>query len=282
MQKQETWSWLRKICYLILLTALGSAQLANAEESAPEQVLRGRVEDFYSLIQLGRWAQAEAYVSPDSLETFRSGPKNPFLDFQVKSVNLEPDQQSAQVEVQLQVVNPASLGTPLALAQTTHWRLEGGVWRVVLPKPASMASLFNDQGEKKSPPPPEELKFKGHRYGFGKMKPGEIKTAVFPFTNATNHDVTISAVLTGCDCLRAKFNKKTYKPGESGELAIEFDSGHLEQTYEQTIVVKTDPGDLRTLLTVQGYIAPREAPKPVGQPPQAGPASQSNSRSPGQ
>ena len=76
--------------------------------------------------------------------------------------------------------------------------------------------------------------------------------------------MTLTAVLAGCECLRVKTEKKEYQPGESGELVIEFDPSGYKYNYEQTIVVKTDPGDLSTHLHIRAFVLPRPQ-----EPPQA-------------
>ena len=111
------------------------------------------------------------------------------------------------------------------------------------------------------------MKFGGHRFGLGLMKNGEKKVARFPFTNPTDHLVTITQVATGCECLTVKDFKKEYKPGESGELVIEFDSTNYPGLYAQTMVVKTSPGDATSYLLVEGETPIRVNPAPApGQP----------------
>ena len=261
---------------LIVLLCTGGQRLLGAalvgEHPEQEQALRARVEDFYSLMQLGRWAQAEAYVTEKSKENFRNESKKPFLGFQVESVKLNPSGHDATVTVRIQVVTAFSPTTPMPFPRTTHWRLVDGLWYVVAPKPkpGGLQSVFGSlqgKGSSAAARRSEELKFKGHRYGLGTIQQGQVKVARFPFTNVTDHVVTLTAVLTGCECLRVKTEKKEYQPGESGEVVIEFDPTGYKDPYSQTIVVKTDPGGLTTFLTVHGYVVPltHKAPKAEGE-----------------
>jgi hypothetical protein len=242
------------------LTCLGTVPAAG-QNTEQEKALRTRVEEFYSLLQSGRAAQAESYLTQDSLEDFRNQSKNPFVKFQIDTIKMDPDGQGASVLVRLRF--PTGMPPRLVEApRTTRWRLENGVWRAAIPKPdpnvlQSLFSATSGIGSSAQPPPPEELKFKGHRYNLGEIPPGQVKQARFPFTNVTDHVVTLAAVLTGCKCLQVKTEKKVYKPGESGEVVIEFDAAGYEHNYEQTIVVKTDPGSLTTYLTIAGYVVPR-------------------------
>ncbi len=254
----------------VLLWAIGICfpVAASAQENQDqERALRARVEEFYNLVQLGRWTQAEAYLTAESKENFRNQSRSPFLGFEVESVKLDPDGNNAAVTVRLQVMAPPARA-PVPVAQTTRWRLLDGLWHAVVPKPSPTAGMqvFEvGRNPGSSPKPPEQLKFpKGDGYWLGRMQSGETRVARFPFTNVTNHLVTITDVLTGCKCLRVKTEKKQYKPGESGELAIEFDSTGYEASYAQTIVVKTDPGDVTSYLNIFAMVVspPREAPKP--------------------
>lgn len=241
-------------CVVFLVVTCHSATGLPQGKLSQEQALRRRAEELYGLIQAGRWTEAESYVTKDSLEAFRNQKRKPLLAFQVDTINLDAGGQTATVEVRLQVFAPPS-SVPLAIPQTAHWRLVDGVWCVMIPQPAvPFASAA--QSSASPAPPPEELKFKGHRYGLGTMQQGQVKVAQFPFTNASSHPVRIADVLTGCDCLQVELEKKEFKPGESGELAVAFDSKNYEFHYEQTIVVRTDPGDLKTRLTISAYVEP--------------------------
>ncbi len=273
-----------------LLAALGLTCLATVpaagQNTDQEKALRTRVEEFYGLLQQGMWTRAEAYVTEDSLEEHRSQSKNRFLGFQIESTKIDPDGQSATAVVRVKFF--AGLPpVPMEIPRTTRWRLVGDRWYLVTPRrdPNALQSLFASRSTK-TPGKKiarEELEFKGHNYSFGTIQPGEIKVARFPFTNVTDHVVTLTDVVTGCPCLRLKTEKKVYKPGESGEIVIEFDPTDYERGYAQTIVVKTDPGSLTTHLNVGGYtVVPprREAPKAEGVQPRASPPPQRRALTP--
>jgi len=240
-----------------------AAALAQDKAAAPEQALKTRVEQFYTLLRTRQVSKAQTYATKESRDRLADEPQNPFLAFKVGAVRVEPDGKTGQVSVELTVMAP-SMGTPMPFERKTEWTLEDGEWRIKVPaRPPEMSieSMMGMTGDAEVAKP-EELKFKGYTYGFGVLKPGEKTTATFPFTNIAKHDVTISEIKTGCDCLAAKIQKKTYKPGESGELAIEFDSTNYEYVYAQSIVVLTIPGDIKTILEVHGEVVPRNIASP--------------------
>ncbi len=241
-----------------------------ADDVKLEQALRARVEEFYSFLQAGQLAEAEQYVAEDSKANFRNRPRSLFMDPQLDSVKIDPDGQNASVGVKMQVFTHFS-AKPVPVNSVTRWRLVDGAWYLLVPKPEAtdIRAMFGPQpGRGATPitPEQEQLKFKGHRYMLGHVQPGQVKVARFPFTNVTDHEVKITAVQTGCDCLKVKTEKKVYKPGESGELAIEFSAGGREFEYLQTIIVRTDPGNLMTHLNISGYLLP--PPRPAPQPDQ--------------
>ncbi len=239
--------------FSLVVTLLLFAAALTAQDSQRENALRARVEKFYSLLQLGQKLAAEQFLVEESREAFRSEPRSPFVGFEIDIVKFDPDGQSATVDVKMQVIG-RMMPTPVNLTATTKWRIRDGEWFAVLGE-SEGGSLRELMSRKQSGLPlPENLKFVGSRWYFGFVKPGQIKTARFPFTNITKQSVTITAVLTGCDCLRLKTEKREYKPGESGEILIEFDPEGYSKDYVQSIVVRTDPGSVKTVLHVLGYL----------------------------
>ena len=237
--------------------------VVSARVQAREVTLRKRVQDLYGLLQLGRWDQAESFIAPDSRDNFRKQPKSPFLGFEVQSVRVSPQAQAALVVVNMRIMNTLS-PTPIAMPQTSRWKWIQNDWYLEVPNPAEqgegLKTAFGGSASSRSAaaPRPEDLKFKGHRFKLGLVHTDEVRVARFPFTNVTDHTVTLSSVNTFCDCLQVKTEKKEFKPGESGELAIAFDPKGFERDYVQTILVKTDPGDLTTYLTVTAFVVPPE------------------------
>jgi uncharacterized protein DUF1573 len=259
-------------CAVIISSSGGQLILSSpASGQAPpaEQALRKRVEEFYAFWQSQNWPRAEEYVTEKTKQTFLDEKKGTFVRYEIDVLDLSPDQQSAKVTVKLYILSPMT-PRPFPFPKTSEWQQVNGVWFCDW----AAAGGVEDQGVAHTGP--EELKFKGHRYWFGQIKPDQIKTARYPFTNVTNHEVKLASVLTSCKCLQVKTEKKFYKPGESGELAIEFNPAGYERDYIQTIVVKTDPGDLITHLMIGAFVippprepstAPPASPRPALKPP---------------
>jgi len=67
----------------------------------------------------------------------------------------------------------------------------------------------------------------------------EVKAA-FSFKNTGDHPVTITGAQPSCGCTTAVPDKKTYAPGESGEIAVVFHPADRTGLQEKTIAVTTD------------------------------------------
>jgi len=83
-------------------------------------------------------------------------------------------------------------------------------------------------------------------FDFGKIKKGEKRTHVFPFTN-TGDEVLVIDFVSGCECTELiwpEFQK--FKPGESGEIKATFDSTTEDGDVTKSIDVILDFIDPKT------------------------------------
>ncbi|HWP83901.1 MAG TPA: DUF1573 domain-containing protein [Terriglobia bacterium] len=245
---------------------IGGLQGATAAEQLAD-LLQRRVQEFYTLVQNRQIPRAEEYVTKASRHRLREQIGNPFLGFKVVAVEVRPDGKSATVAAELTVLAPFATA-PVPMRRTSTWVMEEGEWRIDIPEPPAN-TLESQLGKGGSEPAkPEQLKFEGHTYGMGVLKPGERGLARFPFQNVTNHVVRIAEVATGCECLVVKTKQMEYQPGEKGHLEIEFDSTNFEFLYDQTVVVRTVPDDVKSYLRVLAQVVPRAIAFPENKPAQ--------------
>ncbi len=237
--------------------------------SSSEEALRARVEQCYSALQQGDWQKVEKYLTKDSKPLFRSQTKKPLMAYQIQSIKIEPDGQTASVVVQVPIVSTV-VPQPILIPKTSLWRLVNRVWYMELPKPDPNAqqSLFGMAPKAVRAGPgfvfSKDLKFESTWCGLGNVEGNATHVARFPFTNVSAHVVTLADIQLGCDCLRLKTQQKEYKPGESGTLEIEFDPSSLavnsDQAFSQDIMIKTEPGDAYVKLTIAARVGPVPAP----------------------
>ena len=84
--------------------------------------------------------------------------------------------------------------------------------------------------------------------------PAQLETvAVFRFSNAGKKPVTIREIKVSCGCLAPKPARKTYGPGECGELTVRFDLRNRTGPQSKSVAVTTSDGQ-RTTLTLSADI----------------------------
>ena len=62
---------------------------------------------------------------------------------------------------------------------------------------------------------------------FGKVKKGEKREFTYTFTNTGDTTLEVD-LISSCDCTTVGFDYKPYKPGESGQIRIIFDSSEKD------------------------------------------------------
>ena len=89
---------------------------------------------------------------------------------------------------------------------------------------------------------------------FGKQESGPIYTASFKYKNTGTENLFISAADASCGCTVPKWTKEAIKPGESGEIKVEFDSkGRIgDQLKTVTVTTNTDPN--KNVLTLHTFL----------------------------
>jgi Protein of unknown function (DUF1573) len=89
-------------------------------------------------------------------------------------------------------------------------------------------------------------------------KTGEDRAIVaFPFRNAGTQALTIGKLEASCGCTTVELEKRTYQPGEKGEVSVIFDLNGLAGLQEKSIQVFYDRGPM-ILLHLKALMA--EAP----------------------
>ncbi|WP_334319106.1 DUF1573 domain-containing protein [Termitidicoccus mucosus] len=75
-------------------------------------------------------------------------------------------------------------------------------------------------------------------------QPGDATlTASYPFANRTNATINILDIHAACGCTTPELEKKTYAPGEKGEVKVTFTIGSRQGSQTKTITLRTDAGD---------------------------------------
>jgi len=234
--------------------------------SSSEQSLRTRVEQLYGALQQGNWGQVEKYLTKESRPIFRYQEKKPVAGYQIESIKLDPSGNTAAVVVMVPTILPIA-PQPILKAQKSRWRRLRGVWYCEFskPDPQALQSAFTTPSHPQAPPPhlrlgSQDLKFQSFWVSLGETYGSEVKVARFPFTNVSNHNVSLAEVQISCDCLRLKTQQKEFKPGEAGVLEFEFDPSSLQSDRVQAltlgVMVTTQPENAVTKLTMGTSLVP--------------------------
>jgi hypothetical protein len=78
--------------------------------------------------------------------------------------------------------------------------------------------------------------------------------AVYAFTNKGEAPVSIVSIKSSCGCTTAALEKKTYGPGETGEIVASLKIGNRQGVQKNTITVSTDDGEAPVVLTMETTI----------------------------
>jgi Protein of unknown function (DUF1573) len=106
--------------------------------------------------------------------------------------------------------------------------------------------------------PSTRLVFRDKEHDFGRIRDDKKVSWKFAFTNGASAPVTIVDVHSSCGCTTTTLAKKTYAPGEAGEIEAMFDPVSRQGKERKAITVKTDePGAAGTELGIVVDVIPR-------------------------
>ena len=92
-------------------------------------------------------------------------------------------------------------------------------------------------------------------HDFGKIKEGEVYSAIISVKNVGNDALIIGEVISNCNCIEAIPKSRKIQPGSSNELKILFDSTNLSGLITRTIKIFSNDFDNPVVyLTVQGEV----------------------------
>ena len=190
------------LCLLFVAATIGvgipsTAAQSKAAATDPEAALRKRVNEFYGLLRVKRVADAEKYVTADTVDQYRIMPQGDFIGVAIESIEFAPDKRSAVVMIYMTVSN-AVVPVPFQLPRKTNWQLAKDGWRIAIPvQTTEMGTdvIFPNKGGKATAPPPKlDLIFDNYVLDFNPIKQGEVKVVKATFTNSTDHPITVMGV----------------------------------------------------------------------------------------
>ena len=110
-------------------------------------------------------------------------------------------------------------------------------------------------------PAPDQLtsiKFEKIDFDFGRINEGDVVHTVFKFTNTGKLALLISHAQGSCGCTVPHWPQQPIKPGESGEISVQFDSHDKRGEVEKTVTVSANTHPASTVLTIKSTIIPKD------------------------
>jgi hypothetical protein len=103
--------------------------------------------------------------------------------------------------------------------------------------------------------PPPKIRFATPVYDFGKVKCGLMVKYSYVFTNIGGQTLEISAVQPGCGCTTAGEWTRKVEPGQTGSVAIQFNSLNFNGPVLKTVSIRcNDPAVPQTVLQLRGTV----------------------------
>lgn len=102
-----------------------------------------------------------------------------------------------------------------------------------------------------------QITFNKELHEFGDLQEGEPAEFVFNFTNTGNKPLILTSVDPSCGCTAADFTQEPVMPGQSGKIAIEYDTHKLGNFYKSIMVNSNVSGEGSSkLIYIKGNVIP--------------------------
>ncbi len=85
-----------------------------------------------------------------------------------------------------------------------------------------------------------EMTFETTSHDFGTIKPGDVVSYNFVFTNTGEADLLIESAKGTCGCTVPEFPKDPIKPGEKGEMKVSFNSAGKKGMQNKSVNIVTN------------------------------------------
>ena len=103
-----------------------------------------------------------------------------------------------------------------------------------------------------------EIKFEKTSHNFGSFPETEKVTCTFKFTNTGDNLLVIHQAIASCGCTVPQYPKQPIKPGESGEIVVNYDgTGKFPGHFKKSITIRTNAKKEIVRLYIEGDMTPR-------------------------
>jgi hypothetical protein len=99
--------------------------------------------------------------------------------------------------------------------------------------------------------------FDSEEYDFAQVTDGDIVRHTFKFTNSGSNPLVVQRAKASCGCTVPTWTKEPIAPGETGEIAVEFNSKNKAGMQTKTITVTGNfEGNINKVLRIKGEVLP--------------------------
>jgi len=106
--------------------------------------------------------------------------------------------------------------------------------------------------------PVTSIAFEQKEFDFGRIKEGILSHTAFKFTNTGKENLLISHATGSCGCTVPEWPTEFIKPGQTGEIKVQFDSKDKLGEQLKTVTVTANTNPAATVLTIKAVVLPRE------------------------
>jgi len=116
------------------------------------------------------------------------------------------------------------------------------------------ATASSQKGDERLP----KMVFKNAQQDFGTIVQGTSVTHVYKFTNEGDADLIISFAKGSCGCTIPQWPKRPFKPGESGEIEVVFNSAGKKDTQNKKVYITANTVPINNVISLKGTVVAPE------------------------
>lgn len=98
------------------------------------------------------------------------------------------------------------------------------------------------------------MAFANSTHDFGKIMQDSDNKYAFKFTNTGNEPLVITNAVGSCGCTVPDYPKHPIKPGETGEIKIEYKPGKQEGMQNKTVTITANTEPAQTVVNITANV----------------------------
>lgn len=102
------------------------------------------------------------------------------------------------------------------------------------------------------------IEFSKNEHDFGTIPEGEKVETVFNFTNTGKSALIITDASATCGCTVPEWPKEPIAPGETGQIAVEFNSAGRPGNNSKTVTLTTNTAKGKETVVIKANVTPKE------------------------